>query len=70
MMLKLNSQSLYYRLEAVGKFPTNEEANQYKINLETPVWLPVKSDMQEIFNDTVSQKLAATSIWMGRGYAL
>ena len=61
---------LYYRLEAVGKFPTKEEADKYKISMETPVWLPVKDDMQEIFNATVSQKLAAISIWIERGYTM
>ena len=54
----------------MGKFPTKEEADKYKISMETPVWLPVKDDMQEIFNATVSQKLAAISIWIERGYTM
>ena len=44
--------------------------NKFTISLETPVWLPVSEDMQEVFNHTVSQKLRAVSIWMERGYAL
>ena len=54
----------------MGKFPTQDEANQFTLSQETPVWLPVSDAMQDVFNHTVSEKLRAVSNWMDRGYEL
>ena len=41
----------------VGKFPTDEEAEQYQIPSDVPAFLPVDPDEAPKYNDRMLQKI-------------
>eukprot|EP00092_Neocalanus_flemingeri_P101824 GFUD01130185.1.p1 GENE.GFUD01130185.1~~GFUD01130185.1.p1 ORF type:complete len:280 (-),score=16.46 GFUD01130185.1:62-901(-) len=54
-------------LEALGKFPTQEEMDTYEIASNTPVWLPTRRECSQFTTELVSN-LKCLSEWMESGY--
>ena len=42
-------------MEMVGRFPSDEEANQFDIEKTTPVWLPTEQEFPQFTQDVRSQ---------------
>ena len=48
------------RLEVIGRFPNKEEADEYSITQDTPVWLPAGSTAGEQFTSDIKDKIKST----------
>ena len=47
-------------MEAVGRFPTTQEAEEYSVATDTPVWLPAGSTVGPQFNSDILEKIKLT----------
>ena len=54
-----------FRLEVIGRFPTEVECEKYGIDQDSPVWHPTNG---EILNSKVSKSMKSLSDWFLRGY--
>ena len=49
-----------YRFEVIGRFPTADEADEFEISADIPVWLPAGTEVGEQFTDVIKAKIRLT----------
>ena len=59
--------SIFFRLEMLGRFPSNKEASDYGLRESIPVWLPTSDDCP-FFTRRVQKVLRELSAWMDGDY--
>eukprot|EP00092_Neocalanus_flemingeri_P026176 GFUD01028373.1.p1 GENE.GFUD01028373.1~~GFUD01028373.1.p1 ORF type:complete len:281 (-),score=36.96 GFUD01028373.1:43-768(-) len=55
-------------LEMVGRFPSEEESDDFQISRDIPVWLPAGASVGPQFTDHIKNQIKLTSEWMFDGY--
>ena len=64
--LNFESKIKHFRLEIVGRFPSDAEADDYEVAKTTPVWLPTRQETDQ-FTDLVRTNLSWLSEWLSGG---